>query len=74
MNWADFAQMWILAFSMTGTCMVARTDRWHRWGFVALMVGQPAWFFATWSAGQWGLFAMAFYYTWMHYQGIRRRF
>lgn len=68
------AQLWIVVFSLAGSHMVARTDKYHRWGFVVLMIGQPGWFVTTWSASQWPLFAMAFYYTWVHFEGIRNRF
>ena len=27
------------------------------------IVGQPAWLWATWSAGQWGIFALTVAYT-----------
>jgi hypothetical protein len=35
----------------------------RRWACVFGLIGQPFWFYATWKAGQWGIFALCFLYT-----------
>jgi hypothetical protein len=35
----------------------------QRWACVLGLLAQPAWFYATWKAEQWGIFALAFVYT-----------
>lgn len=45
----------------------ARTDDARRWAPVFGMIGQPFWFYASWKAGQWGIFAVSVLYAlaWM---------
>ncbi len=40
---------------------------WRRWACVFGILGQPFWFWATWKAGQWGMFALSSVYmaAWM---------
>jgi len=44
-----------------------RTDHWRRWASVCGLIAQPFWFYATWRASQWGIFAVSFIYAsfWM---------
>ena len=34
-----------------------------RWACILGLIGQPFWFYATYTAEQWGIFALAFVYT-----------
>ena len=34
------------------------------------IVGQPAWFYTAWSAGQWGVFALAIVFTVSYARGL----
>lgn len=34
-----------------------------RWACILGLIAQPAWFYATWKAAQWGMFALCFLYT-----------
>lgn len=45
-----------------------RTDRLRRWVCIFGMLGQPGWFYAAWTAGQWGIFTLCVIYcgAWMH--------
>lgn len=45
----------------------ATTLRYRRWACIFGMLGQPAWFYAAWQAGQWGIFAVCVIYcgAWM---------
>lgn len=33
---------------------------------------QPFWFYATWKAEQWGIFALCFFYTYSWARGLRQ--
>lgn len=35
------------------------------------LAAQPAWFWATWQAEQWGIFALSFLYAWSWLRGFR---
>ena len=41
----------------------SRTDRQRRWACIFGLAAQPAWFWETWHAGLWGIFALSFVYT-----------
>jgi len=34
------------------------------------LLGQPLWFYTTWSAGQWGIFALSLVYTVAWFKGL----
>lgn len=34
------------------------------------LAGQPFWFYAAWKAGQWGILALSFLYTWAWARGV----
>lgn len=44
--------------------------KWQRWACILGLVAQPAWFYATWKAEQWGIFVLAFFYTWAWARGV----
>ncbi|MEO8752333.1 MAG: hypothetical protein ABI624_06625 [Casimicrobiaceae bacterium] len=37
--------------------------RTQRWACIFGLCAQPAWFYATWQAGQWGIFILSLIYT-----------
>lgn len=41
----------------------SREVRVQRWACIFGLAAQPFWFYATWQAGQWGIFCLAFVYT-----------
>ncbi len=41
----------------------ARGFKVRRWACIAGLVAQPAWYVATWQAGQWGMFVLSLVYT-----------
>lgn len=45
-----------------------RTDRLRRWACIFGMLGQPGWFYAAWTAQQWGILVLCVIYcgAWMH--------
>lgn len=64
------AQVGIAVFGMTSIWFVGRRETWRRWGFILGCLGQPFWFYATWTHKQWGIFALAFFYTYSWLQGV----
>lgn len=46
-------------------------ERVRRWACVCGLLAQPCWFYATYTAGQWGIFALCFFYTWAWCKGVR---
>lgn len=43
----------------------------RRWACIAGLAAQPFWLYATWRAGQWGIFAISFVYVWAWARGLR---
>lgn len=41
----------------------ARGESSRKWARVFGMLGQPFWFYASWQAGQWGIFAVSIVYA-----------
>lgn len=41
----------------------ARGESSRKWAPVFGMLGQPFWFYASWQAGQWGIFAVSIVYA-----------
>ena len=61
---------------LIGVCGIGSTwlsqDRrrnYQRWACILGLLAQPAWFYATWKAEQWGIFALAFVYTYCWARG-----
>lgn len=64
---AGFIPLDQLAIATFGVAAVALSQdadpKVSRWACLFGMAGQPAWFWATWQAGQLGIFALSFLYT-----------
>jgi len=65
-------QLGIALFGVTAVFLSqdARESR-RRWACIAGLLGQPFWFYATWKAGQWGMFALCFLYAFSWARGLR---
>ncbi|MFA9285738.1 hypothetical protein ACCQ08_13200 [Comamonas sp. SY3] len=57
----------------------ARSESFRRWACIFGMLGQPFWFYASWKAEQWGIFAVSVLYAlawmkglWVHWLQPRR--
>lgn len=64
-----------IAIALTGAIAVwlsqdARAG-WRKWACIFGLCGQPFWFYATWTAAQYGIFALCFIYTWAWFRGFR---
>lgn len=68
----DFVQAWITLTGVAAIWLVnTRNDKLRRWGPVFGLISQPAWFIATYSAGQWGMLGLSCFYTYAWIMGIR---
>ena len=43
----------------------------RRWACISGMCSQPFWFWSSWQAEQWGIFAISFAYTFCWWRGVR---
>jgi hypothetical protein len=63
-----------LAIMLTGVISAwvlnAPGVRVRRWGCIIGLIGQPAWFWSTWSHAQWGMFAVTVGYTAAFLRGV----
>lgn len=65
-------QIWLGVFSL-GAVYLSQDYRIRRrqWACVCGLLAQPAWFYATWQAEQWGIFAMSVLYTLSWLRGVK---
>ncbi len=49
-----------------------RREHVAKWACICGLAGQPFWFYASWTAGQWGILLSCCLYTWAWWQGVRR--
>jgi hypothetical protein len=58
------AQTWLALFSVGAVGLSqAKSPTLRRYACILGLLSQPAWFYSTWSAGQWGIFALCFVYA-----------
>ncbi|MBB1599993.1 hypothetical protein [Variovorax sp. UMC13] len=60
--------------ALAAWCSQERRESWRRWACIFGIVGQPFWFYASWKAEQWGIFAVSVLYgaawirgLWVHW-------
>lgn len=57
-------QIGILLLGATAMALVNNhRPKVRRWGPVVGLLGQPFWYYASYTHGQWGIFASSFLYT-----------
>lgn len=68
-------QALLLLSGATAIFLIKETGRprRERWGFLIGALGQPVWLYVAWTAGQWGLFTLALFYTWGWTEGAWKR-
>lgn len=74
MSTHDFVQAYVLVCSGLAVWLVARTDRWQRWGYVFGLLSEPGWLYSAWKAGQWGVVMLVAWYAYSWATGALRRF
>ncbi len=69
-----------MAIEQAGIALLGVTAIWlsqdgnpsrRRYACLFGLAGQPFWFYAAWSAQQWGVFLLCILYTWAWYKGVR---
>lgn len=64
-------QIAIALFGVTAVFLSqSRHDDRRRFACIFGLIGQPFWFYAAWSAQQWGILALSFLYTWAWARGV----
>jgi hypothetical protein len=43
----------------------------RRYACILGLLGQPFWFYATYTTQQWGMFALCFLYSWAWFKGFQ---
>lgn len=65
-----FCQFIIPVLSCSAVFLVTRKDRSRFWGYWCGLASQPFWMYTFWHHQQWGLFALAVFYTTQWTKGI----
>jgi hypothetical protein len=64
-----------IGIAATGVTAVFLTqdhrENWRKWACVFGLIGQPFWLYATYTAGQWGIFGLCFLYTLAWARGLK---
>ena len=63
-----------IGIALTGVIAIwltqdARESR-RKYACILGLLGQPFWFYSAWSAEQWGIFILCFFYAWAWYKGF----
>lgn len=68
-----FSQIAIAIFGVTAVWLSQEKspDR-RKWACIFGLIGQPFWFYSSFTSGQWGIFALCFLYSWAWYRGYRQ--
>lgn len=65
-------QIWIAFFGVSAVWLsMSPNPNTARWGCVCGMISQPAWFYETYMAEQWGIFALCWCYAVSWARGIK---
>lgn len=68
---AAFLQAFIALTGAIAFLLVVRTQLGQaKWGYLLGLAGQPAWLYATFTTGQFGMFAVSLVWTWVWGQGV----
>lgn len=64
-------QIWLFVLSSACTFLSHDTKHnWRRWAPVVGLAAQPAWYYSTWIAAQWGVLALTMIITYCHVRGL----
>lgn len=63
-------QVWIVLFGCLAAFLITIKGKHRRMGYIAGLIGQPAWFYTTYTNEQWGVFVLAFFYTYCWARGV----
>lgn len=64
-----------IAIALTGVVAIwlsqDHRDNYRKWASIFGLIGQPFWFYSAYSAEQWGIFALCFFYTYAWFKGFK---
>lgn len=64
-----------IAIAVTGIIAIWLTqqsnDNWKRYACLFGLAGQPFWFYSAYTAGQWGILILTFFYTYAWILGLK---
>jgi hypothetical protein len=64
-----------IAIALTGVVAIWLSqdsrDDWRKYACLFGMAGQPFWFYSAYTAEQWGIFVLCFFYTYAWFKGVR---
>jgi hypothetical protein len=64
-----------IAIALTGVVAIwlsqDKRNSFRKYACIFGLIGQPFWFYAAWTAEQWGIFILCFFYTWAWFKGFR---
>jgi len=64
-------QIWLFVLSSSCTFLSHDTRHgWRKWAPFVGLAAQPAWYYSTWIAHQWGAFALTLVITYCHLRGV----
>ncbi|MCR6650764.1 MAG: hypothetical protein NVV73_04340 [Cellvibrionaceae bacterium] len=73
MDYSDMAVQALIAVLGVGAVWLSQDRRKSRQKYACIfgLLGQPLWFYATWKAGQWGIFVLSLIYTLAWLKGLQ---
>ena len=64
-----------IAITLTGVVAIWLSQdhriQFRKWASIFGLIGQPFWFYSAYSAEQWGIFSLCFFYTYAWFKGFR---
>ena len=67
-------QAYLFITSAASVYLVSRTDKWHKWGFVAGLLSEPGWLYMAYTTNQWAVLLLTLWWTYYWGAGAYRRF
>lgn len=66
----NIAQIWIGIFGVLAIYCVNRDDKLQRWGCIAGVIAQPAWYATTYINEQYGIMFLSIFYSYSWCLGV----
>jgi len=63
-------QIFIAILSGLGIWLVARTDKYKKWGYIFGIASTPFWIYSSLKTHQWGIFALSLWFAYSWAMGI----
>jgi len=64
-----------IAIALTGVVAIwlsqDKDESWRKYACLFGLVGQPFWFYSAYTAEQWGIFVLCFFYTYAWFKGFK---